>query len=130
MAIAPRRAQLIAVIDDDPMVREAIEGLVRSFGYEAMTFSSADDFLASGRRRRVNCIVADIQMPGRSGLELQALLSTEPNSPSIIFLTGLPQEDPRRRAAEASSLCCLAKPVIPDALIRCIEGALEDAGQE
>ena len=130
MANAPRRAQLIAVIDDDQMVREAVEGLVRSIGYEAMAFSSADDFLASGRRRQVTCIVADIQMPGRSGLELQALLAMEPSPPSIIFLTGLPQEDFRRRAAEASSPCCLTKPAVPDVLIRCIEEALRDSGQE
>jgi FixJ family two-component response regulator len=128
MANAPRRARLVAVVDDDPLVREAVEGLVRSIGYEVRTFESAEDFLGSERRREVNCIIADIQMPGRSGLELQILLATEPNAAPIIFLTGLPLEDPRRRAAEASSSCCLTKPVVPEELIRCLEDALAGGG--
>ncbi|MBV8682860.1 MAG: response regulator [Caulobacteraceae bacterium] len=126
MAKAPRSAQLVAVVDDDPLVREAVEELVCSVGYEAKAFGSADAFLACDSRGEVDCIVADIQMPGRSGLELQALLAAEPKSPPIIFLTGLPQGDPRRRMAEARSPCCLAKPVVPEELIRCIEAALAD----
>jgi len=129
MANARRSAQLIAVVDDDPLIREAVEGLLRSIDYEAATFASAEEYLASERRREVNCIVTDIQMHGRSGLELQAMVSAEPNSPSIIFLTGLPPEDPRRRAAKAQSPYCLAKPVAPDELVRCIEKALADAGR-
>jgi FixJ family two-component response regulator len=129
MANAGRSSQLIAIVDDDPLVREAIDELMSSIGYEAITFGSADAFLASESRRQVNCIVADIQMPGRSGLELQALLAAEPNPPPIIFMTGLPPVDPRRRAAEANSPCCLAKPVEPDELVRCIADALAQAGR-
>jgi len=129
MVKAPVSAQLIAVVDDDPLVREAVEDLVCSIGHEAVTFGSADAFLESDSRTEVNCIVADIQMPGRSGLELQALLAAEPNPPPIIFLTGLPPEDPRRPAAQANSPCCLAKPMVPEQLIRCIEDALGRAGR-
>ena len=129
MANARGRAQLIAVIDDDPMVREAVDSLVRSIGYEVATFGSADNFLVSNSRRKADCIVADIQMPGRNGLELQALLAAEPNPPPIIFLTGLSKADPRRRAAEANSPCCLAKPMVPDELTRCIGEALAGAGR-
>ena len=129
MADAPRSAQLIAVVDDDRLVREAVEELLCSVGYDAKGFGSADAFLASPSRGAVDCIVADIQMPGRSGLELQALLAAEPNTPPIIFLTGLPEADARRRAAAASSLCCLSKPIVPEELIRCIEDALVEAGR-
>jgi FixJ family two-component response regulator len=128
MASAPHSARLIAIVDDDPLVREAVEELLCSIGYETMSYGSADAFLASDRRNEVTCIVADIQMPGRSGLELQALLATEPNPPPIIFLTGLPPEDPRRRAAEANSPWCLAKPVVCDELVRCVEDALAGVG--
>jgi len=129
MANSRRGAQLIAIVDDDPLIREAVEGLLRSIDYDAATFASAEEYLASGRRREMSCIVTDIQMHGLSGLELQAMLSTEPNSPPIIFLTGLPQEDPRRRAAEAHSPYCLAKPLVPDELVRCIAKALAEAGR-
>jgi FixJ family two-component response regulator len=129
MPNAPHTGRLVAVVDDDPFVREAVEELVCSIGYEARTFGSADAFLASDSRNEVDCIVADIQMPGRSGLELHALLAAEANSPPVIFLTGLPREDPRRRAAEANSPCCLAKPVVPEELIRCVEDALAHTGR-
>lgn len=124
MADAPRSAPLIAIVDDDLLVREAVADLMCSSGYEPVTFGSADGFLGSDRRAEVNCIVADIEMPGSSGLDLQARLAAERDATPIIFLTGLPPEDPRRRAAEASAACCLAKPLAPDALVRCIEDAL------
>ena len=125
-----RKAHHIAVIDDDDSMRNAVEGLVRSIGHEATGFESADDFLASNARRLVSCIVTDIQMPGRSGLDLQKVLALEEDRTPIIFVTALPQEDIRRRAAEASSHRLLIKPFEPDDLIRCIEDAVAGSEQK
>lgn len=113
----------------DSIRSEVTTDLVRSIGYDAVTFGSTEDFLGSDCRGPVNCIIADIQMPGQSGLELQEALTAEPNSAPIIFLTGLPQEDPWGRTAEASSTCRLCNPVVPKELIRCIEDARSGTGQ-
>ena len=69
------RPPRIAVIDDDTGVRGAVEGLMRAIGYEAHKFSSADEFLAWPGRSEVACIISDIQMPGRSGLDMKTVLA-------------------------------------------------------
>src|SRR6516162_9817013 len=77
--IAPRKtdlskAPMISIIDDDPSVRVATDGLVRSLGYRAATFASAEDYLQSDRTNDTFCVITDAQMPGLSGVELQSLL--------------------------------------------------------
>ena len=128
MVSAVSTAEHIAVVDDDELMRDAIEGLIESMGHKATTFESADQFLASHLRREVTCIVADIQMPGRSGLDLQAALVAEGVATPIIFVTALPREDARRRAIEGGSQCFLIKPFEAQDLVRCIEEALTHAG--
>ena len=80
---------IIAIVDDDASVREAIKGLVRSLGYNASTFASADEFLKSDKVDDTSCIITDLQMPGLSGIDLQDLLIARGHRIPIIFITGL-----------------------------------------
>ena len=125
MVAAP--SHLIAVVDDDKVMREAIEGLVRSMGHRAMAYDSASGFLESRAQHAFSCIITDVQMPGLSGLDLQDALATAGVSTPIIFVTALPREDVRRRAVEAGSICFLIKPFRAEDLIRCIEEAIDRA---
>ena len=124
MVEAVRAPPRIAVIDDDKSAREAIEGLMRALGYETFAFPSADQFLVSQVRSEVGCIVSDIQMPGRSGLDLKNVLEAVGDSTPIIFVTGLPRGDRRRAEIEAGPCNLLPKPVDTDELIRCVGEAL------
>jgi FixJ family two-component response regulator len=124
------RAPRIAVIDDDTGARDAVDGLMRAVGYETHKFSSADEFLAWPGRSEVACIITDIQMPGRSGLDLKAMLADEGCLPPFVFVTGLPREDPRRAAIEASSHPLVPKPTDPEALIRSVEHAVASSGHQ
>ena len=92
---------MISIIDDDPFVRMATDGLVRSLGYRAATFASAEDYLQSDRINDTSCVITDMQMPGLSGAELQSLLIARGNCTPMIFITAFPKENVRRRVLDA-----------------------------
>jgi FixJ family two-component response regulator len=79
---------MVSIIDDDPSIREAMDGLVTSLGYGAWTFASAEDFLRSDHMNDTSCVITDVQMPGLSGVELQTLLIAQGNSrvPSFLMM--------------------------------------------
>jgi FixJ family two-component response regulator len=118
------KAPVISIIDDDPSVRVATNRLLRSLGYAAITFASADDFLRSPHVHETSCIVADVQMPGISGIELQSQLIARDCSVPIIFITAFPEESIRMKALKAGAICFLSKPFDQSALIECIDIAL------
>ena len=78
---------MISIVDDDESVREATKGLVRSLGYGAATFASAEEFLQSNEINDTECVISDVQMPGLSGVELQSQLIAQGNRTPIIFVT-------------------------------------------
>ncbi len=114
----------IAVIDDDASVRAAADNLLSSHGYQVHTFASADDFLQSSHRDESSCVVADVQMPAMSGLELLTHMRGRGNDAPFIFITAFPDESVRARALKAGAACFLAKPFAGPVLINCIETAL------
>ena len=114
----------ISIIDDDPIVREAIADLVQSLGYEAATFESAEQFLASGAVAETSCLITDLQMPGQSGLEPQKQLLAEGHRTPVIFVTAFPEEKFRNRAMTAGAVAFLSKPFRDDTLIDCVKNAL------
>jgi len=116
---------IIAIIDDDASVRMGIERLVRSLGYIARTFSSADEFLQSSEQGNTSCLITDIHMPGMNGLELQSLLIGQGHKVPIIFITAFLEDDIRQRAMNAGAVALLAKPFAGGALVQCIETALK-----
>jgi FixJ family two-component response regulator len=118
---------LIAIVDDEKPVRDATKRLVRSMGYHAFTFASADEFLKSERIHDTSCLITDVQMPGLSGIDLQEHLVARGHCIPIIFMTGYPSDSVRARAMKAGAVCFLNKPFREDHFIGCIERALKAA---
>lgn len=114
------KTPVIAIVDDDESVREALTSLIRSLGYSAVAFGCAEDLLKSKRRRRVSCMIADVQMPGMTGPELHNRLVASGAPIPTILITAYPDERTRERALQAGVLCYLAKPFDEDDLIACI----------
>jgi FixJ family two-component response regulator len=118
------RPAVIAIVDDDHSVREALTSLVRSLGYVAMAFECAEDLLKSRRRRRLSCVIADVQMPGMTGLELHHRLVASGEPVPTILITAFPDERARERALQAGVICYLTKPFSEDDLLACIRSSL------
>jgi FixJ family two-component response regulator len=116
---------LIAIIDDDASVRATTDSLVRSLGYVVFTFASAEDFLRSNRLDDLACVIADVQMPGMSGVELQAHLIAQGSRVPFIFFTAFPDEQIRAQALKAGAICYLTKPFDGDSLVQGLQVALK-----
>jgi len=114
----------VSIVDDDDAVRTATQTFVRSLGYKTAAFASAEEFLKAPERETAACLIADIQMPGMSGLDLQRELAGKRPSLPIIFITAFPEERIRQQALAAGAACLLAKPYEGDVLIECLEKAL------
>jgi len=121
---------MISIVDDDAAVRETTQALVRSLGYNAMTFASAEEFLQSERVHDTSCLITDVQMPGLSGVELQSLLLARGHQTPIIFVTAFPEEKTRARALEAGAVGFLSKPFDEERLIDCLNQALDGRAGE
>ncbi|MBS0410193.1 MAG: response regulator [Proteobacteria bacterium] len=104
------RSPRVAIVDDDPSFREALEGLLAAFGYRCAAFDSAEAFLAWAERRSVSCVLLDMQMPGLGGLALQARLAAEGERLPVIFISSRDDAASRDRAMAAGALACLGKP--------------------
>ena len=118
---------LIAIVDDDEFVCESTKVLVQSLGYEALCFSSAEDFLQSDDLHNASCLVTDLQMPGQSGLDLLEHLSRARIDIPTIVVSAFLNDQNRARALEAGALGCLAKPYREESLIKYLEMALRRA---
>ena len=116
---------LICIVDDDDSVREATKGLMKSLGFAAETFASAEDFLKSNHLNRVSCLIADVQMPGMTGVELHTHLASSGSPIPTILVTAYPDDRVRMRALEAGVICYLTKPFAERDLLACIDSALE-----
>jgi FixJ family two-component response regulator len=101
---------LIAVVEDEEMVRTALERLLKTAGYTVAAFASAEAFLSSCPLREVSCLIADIRMPRMSGLDLQSRLKDQGDPTPIIFITAHGDEETRIRAMKAGAVAILAKP--------------------
>lgn len=117
---------LISIIDDDGSARDAVAGLVRALGFTAAEFQSAADFLNSSQLVRTDCLIADVRMPGMTGLELYRHLIAVGAPIPTVLVTAYPDEAVRARALQAGVRCYLAKPLEPDALLACIRSAIGD----
>jgi FixJ family two-component response regulator len=112
---------MISIIDDDEAVREATKGLIRSLGYSAAAFASAEEFLHSDRVKDTSCLITDVQMPGMNGVELQERLIADGRRTKVIFMTGFSEEKVRARALKAGAIGFLKKPfddALPDRMSR------------
>jgi FixJ family two-component response regulator len=122
---AQESTKMVAIVDDDDLMRSALQGLLKSVGLPAQAFASAEDFLKSGQQRQAACLIADIRMPGMSGLELQAQLNAERCRIPIIFITAHGDEKMRMQALRAGAVEFMAKPFNDEALLESVRAALE-----
>jgi len=116
---------MVAIVDDDDLMRSALQGLMKSAGLPAQVFDSAEEFLNSGLQNEVGCLVADIRMPGMSGLELQARLNADQYRIPTIFITAHGDEKMRMQALRAGAVEFMAKPFDDEALLESVRAALE-----
>lgn len=117
--------KIVAVIDDDESVRTALLEMLRSAGLSPLAFASAEDFLRSGQQGQAGCLIADIRMPGMSGLELQAKLNAERYRIPTIFITAHGDEKMRMHALRAGAAELLAKPWDDEVLLEKVRTALK-----
>lgn len=115
---------LVAVVDDDALVRDAAASLIRSFGYRTALYTSADAYLEAGDGETADCVLTDLQMPGRSGLELRQTLRARGLMVPVILMTAYPSAELRARAASLDLVALLDKPVDPDLLAGALARAL------
>jgi len=119
------RTKLIAVVDDDELGRDALQRLLKTSGFAVISFGSAEDLLNSGQLPEVACLIADIRMPGMSGLDLQAKLNADSYAIPIIFVTAHGDEKMRLQAMRAGAVGFLAKPFDGGILLDRVRAALE-----
>jgi FixJ family two-component response regulator len=115
---------LIAVVEDDDSFRLALADSLRSLGYDAKEFASAEEFIADDGDATCNCVITDVQMPGMSGLELSRLLASREVPLPVIMITAVAEPGLEAKVAASGSVCLLKKPFQSDALIDCLQRAL------
>ena len=117
--------ELISIIDNDTLARYGVVALVESLGYKAVSFSSAEHFLASGAITETTCLITDVRMPGLSGLELQEALRSQGHRTPVILMTTYPNESRRNRAIDGGAVGFLSKPFDDTSLIECLAAAVK-----
>jgi FixJ family two-component response regulator len=118
------KASLISIVDDDQFFRESMRRLMRSLGYTVEAFRSAADFLASHRLVETACLIADVQMPGMTGIDLYRHLTDVGHAVPTILVTAYPDDADRSRALSDGVICYLRKPVDEKRLLQCLGTAL------
>jgi FixJ family two-component response regulator len=117
--------KFVAIVDDDGSMRSALQGLMKAVGLSSRAFESAEDFLRSGHQQETACLIADIRMPGMSGLELQARLNAEHCRIPTIFITAHGDEEMRLQALRAGAVEFLPKPFDDEVLVESVCAALD-----
>jgi FixJ family two-component response regulator len=116
--------QIVAVVDDDPRVRESLQSLIASAGLTACVFSSGEDFLRGNHLATTGCLITDVRMPGMDGVALQChVRSVRPELP-VIFITAHHEDEVERRALAEGAACFLRKPFDAEELLRAMRTAL------
>jgi FixJ family two-component response regulator len=118
---------LISVVDDDDESREAVALLVKSLGFSVATFASAGEFLAWPRLRQTSCLIADVNMPGMTGVELHRRLAAVGNAIPTILITAYPDDTLRARAMADGVIAYLSKPCSDSVLLDLVRAALSAA---
>jgi FixJ family two-component response regulator len=116
---------LVSIVDDDVSVRRSTRRLLRSAGFRAEAFASAEEFLSSGLAKETDCLILDLRMPAMNGLQLQRQLADASNPIPIIFLSAHASADDERRALQAGAIQFLQKPASKDTLLLAIRNALK-----
>jgi FixJ family two-component response regulator len=116
---------LVTIVDDDESIRRTTAFLIESFGFRAVAFDSAEHFLTSGRLHDTSCLIADVQMPGVNGFQLQTRLASAGLTIPIIFITAYDSKESRLHALQAGAVAFLSKPFSDEELFGSIRLALQ-----
>jgi len=127
--VATPTERLIAIVDDDKAVRDALQRMLRSYGFTTAVFASAEQFLASDEPNRVSCLILDVRMPGMSGMALHRRLISEGCRIPTILVTACPTNGERKRAIASGVVSYLAKPFGEQVLLDTVREALEPGPQ-
>jgi FixJ family two-component response regulator len=122
-------SRLVAIVDDDESVQRALQDLIESDGLSALCFGSAEQFLESEARNKAACLIADIRMPGLSGLELQAKLKAERCRIPVVFITAHGDAEMRIHAMREGAVQFLSKPFDDTVLLEIVHAALKRVGK-
>src|SRR5712664_4491719 len=123
------KTKVVSIVDDDDLMRSALQGLLKAVGLPARAFASAEEFLESGQQHDTACLIADIRMSGMSGLELQAKLNAERLWIPTIFITAHGDERMRMQALRSGAVEFLAKPFDDEVLLESVRAALESSSR-
>ena len=118
-------SRFVAIVDDDEAMLDALKGLLKEAGFPARAFASGEEFLGSGEQQHTGCLIADIRMPGMSGLDLQARLKADNIDIPIIFITAHGDEHLRMQALRSGAVEFLAKPFDDEILLESVRAALD-----
>ena len=118
------RVPLISIVDDDDSLRNSLDNLIRSVGFRAQGFASAEAFLSSNEVHDTACLILDVRLPGMNGLELQRRIVAANWRIPVIFITSHADGDARARALEAGAVAYLYKPFREEELLNAIDAAL------
>jgi FixJ family two-component response regulator len=116
---------VISIVDDDETARESTKDLIKAMGFLAKAFQSAEDFLTSNHLHNTSCLIADMRMPGMTGLELHGHLVGSGTCIPTILITAFPHVRDRARALQSGVICYLTKPFSDEELLVCVRSALE-----
>ena len=116
---------LIAIVDDDQWIRRSLQRLLKSAGYRAEAFVSAEHYLAAGNHEETRCIILDIGLPGMNGFELERRLTAEDSRLPVVFVSAHDEPEVRDEAAHAGAVAFLGKPFDDNALLDAICTALK-----
>src|SRR5271170_6342911 len=117
------RSEVVAIVDDDKSIREAMDSLLRGFGFQVELFSSAEEFLSSSDLHRTDCVILDIQMTGMNGLKLQYQLAARDHAVPIIFLTAHANKRNEQKAMQGGAVAFLSKPFSATKLLQALSTA-------
>ena len=123
-------SRLVAIVDDDEAVQRALQDLIESDGLSVLCFGSAEQFLDSEARNKAACLIADIRMPGLSGLELQAKLKAERCRIPVVFITAHGDAEMRIHAMRQGAVEFLSKPFDDTVLLEIVHAALKRSGND
>jgi FixJ family two-component response regulator len=121
---------IVVAVDDDFRVRESLESLVESAGYEPVVFSSAEEFLQSGTLTAATCVITDVRMPGMDGIELQRRIRLVRPELPVIFISAHNSTEARQKAIDEGAVDFLYKPFNAADLLAAIQAALTKAPQK
>src|ERR1700737_2023120 len=115
---------VVSIVDDDKAVRLALGSLIRSFGWQAHMYESAEEFLSSGPAAHPSCLISDVRMHGMSGIEMHECLRAQGHAPATIFISAYPTPSLQAKAVSNGALVLLQKPYQPAVLTRWLSVAL------